>query len=135
LESYGEKTPRLMCFPCVEDVKRKIINWRSVGRGTGRQAPPPGAHVRRGSVSLQNGGTAGYFLFIFYLFFIIIIIIIITIFFFVIVLLFYLFIFILIDGEDESGQRVLQIGAVVLEEAVGTTQPPPHPRWIEKSKY
>merc|ERR1712000_444296 len=51
LESYGEKEPRPMCVPCVDDVKRKIINWKSVGRGTGSQAPPPGAHQRRGSIS------------------------------------------------------------------------------------
>lgn len=69
LQSYGETAARVMCGPCVEDVKRKIITWKSVGRGTGQQEPPAGAHARRGSVSfgrgrerapsLTNRGTAG----------------------------------------------------------------------------
>lgn len=40
LESYGETESRKICFPCLEDVKKKIGHFKTAGRGSGRAAPP-----------------------------------------------------------------------------------------------
>lgn len=40
LQSYNEQRVRVLCLPCVEDVKRKIVVFKSMGRGQGLSAPP-----------------------------------------------------------------------------------------------
>lgn len=52
LASYGEDRERMLCQPCIVDVKNKILKWRAVGRGTGRAVPP--GRKRSGSVSSNS---------------------------------------------------------------------------------
>jgi hypothetical protein len=40
LESYGESESRKLCHACLEDVKKKISQFKAVGRGTGLSMPP-----------------------------------------------------------------------------------------------
>ena len=55
LKTYGEDRERLICLPCIEDVKRKILMFKSVGRGTGLAAPP--STIRKGAS--QDGSLSG----------------------------------------------------------------------------